>query len=32
LTVQHAAGARRSSRKCKTKPIEIGYKPFAVRN
>jgi len=32
MTEQHVARARRSSRKCKTKPMEIGYKSFAFKD
>ena len=31
MTEQQAARARRSSKKCKTKPMEIGHKPFAFK-
>jgi len=31
LTEQQVARARRSSRKCKTKPMEIGRKPFSFK-
>jgi len=31
VTVQHAARVKRSSRKFKTKPIEIGHKSFALK-
>ncbi len=31
MTEQQAAQARRSSRKCRTKPMEIGHKPFTFK-